>query len=55
MQREKSKEILRDKIHGVILGAALGDAVGLATEFMTKDNAKLLYGNGPIKFGKAAG
>lgn len=54
-KKNKRKEILLDKIQGVILGAALGDAVGLATEFMDKENAKLLYGNGPIQFGKAAG
>lgn len=54
-ERTKRKEILLDKIQGVIFGAALGDAVGLATEFMSKNNAKVLYGDGPIKFGKAAG
>ncbi len=29
--------------------------MGLATEFMNKDTAKLLYGDGPIKFGEAKG
>lgn len=36
-------------------GAALGDAVGLATEFMNKDKIRILYGVGPIKFGKSEG
>ncbi|KAJ6647418.1 Nicotinate-nucleotide pyrophosphorylase [carboxylating], partial [Pseudolycoriella hygida] len=49
------KAKLRDRIQGVILGAAIGDAVGLATEFMNKDKAQRLYGDGPIKFGNANG
>jgi ADP-ribosylglycohydrolase len=50
-----NKEELIDKIAGCIYGAALGDAVGLSTEFMTKVQAKHLYGVGPIQFGEAKG
>lgn len=34
---------LVDKIRGIVWGAALGDAVGLSTEFMEKSEAKLKY------------
>ncbi|XP_035704596.1 uncharacterized protein LOC118434661 [Folsomia candida] len=47
--------VVSDFIKGVIFGAALGDAVGLATEFMNKDKIRILYGVGPIKFGKSEG
>lgn len=33
------------------IGNAVGDAYGLATEFMSKKSAKERYGNGPIHFG----
>ncbi|KAF9183850.1 hypothetical protein BGZ51_001974 [Haplosporangium sp. Z 767] len=46
---------LRDRIRGCILGNALGDAYGLATEFMTTQQAKQRYGNGPIAFGRDSG
>jgi len=36
-------------------GNAVGDAYGLATEFMTPRQAKDLYGNGPIAFGADPG
>jgi ADP-ribosylglycohydrolase len=36
-------------------GAALGDAIGLSTEFFSKSQAKELYGIGPIKFGTENG
>ncbi|CAL8121970.1 unnamed protein product [Orchesella dallaii] len=36
-------------------GAAIGDGVGLATEFMGTEQARILYGNGPIKFGNDEG
>ncbi|KAG4066668.1 hypothetical protein HA402_007304 [Bradysia odoriphaga] len=55
MESSQKKEKLRDKIQGVIFGTALGDAVGLATEFMNKEKARKLYGDGPIKFGLAKG
>ncbi|CAG8745701.1 2715_t:CDS:2, partial [Racocetra fulgida] len=35
--------------------AALGDAVGLATEFLSKKIAKKIYGVGPISFGSDKG
>lgn len=38
-----------------IIGSAIGDGIGLATEFMRREQAQLLYGNGPIKFGMADG
>ncbi|XP_037047819.1 uncharacterized protein LOC119082395 [Bradysia coprophila] len=55
MESSQQKEKLRDKIQGIIFGAALGDAFGLATEFMNKETARKLYGDGPIKFGLAKG
>ncbi len=36
-------------------GAALGDAIGLATEFMSKEKARKVYGVGPIAFGSDEG
>lgn len=38
-----------------IIGNAIGDAYGLATEFMTTRMAERLYGNGPIVFGTDPG
>ncbi|KAG0287050.1 hypothetical protein BGZ96_008978 [Linnemannia gamsii] len=46
---------IRDRIRGCLLGNAIGDAYGLATEFMTTRQAKELYGNGPIAFGTDPG
>eukprot|EP00002_Diphylleia_rotans_P011686 TRINITY_DN2302_c0_g1_i2.p1 TRINITY_DN2302_c0_g1~~TRINITY_DN2302_c0_g1_i2.p1 ORF type:complete len:610 (-),score=115.38 TRINITY_DN2302_c0_g1_i2:184-2013(-) len=44
-------EQLRDKIMGVIFGNAVGDAVGLATEFMRKPQALAHYGSvHPLQF-----
>ncbi|TPX59610.1 hypothetical protein PhCBS80983_g02358 [Powellomyces hirtus] len=48
------KESVKDKIKGLVFGAALGDAVGLATEFLTKQEANHLYGQGPIRFGSSS-
>jgi hypothetical protein len=36
-------------------GNAVGDAYGLASEFMSKSTARQRYGNGPIAFGKDEG
>jgi ADP-ribosylglycohydrolase len=38
-----SKEELKDKILGVLYGNAIGDAIGLATEFMSKEQAHFEY------------
>jgi ADP-ribosylglycohydrolase len=37
---------LADRIRGLVFGAALGDAVGLATEFLSRDQVKEYYGDG---------
>ncbi|KAJ3160140.1 hypothetical protein HDU86_000976 [Geranomyces michiganensis] len=42
--------IIRDKIRGCIFGSALGDAMGLATEFMSKNTAYAIYGDTPLSF-----
>ncbi|CAG8454040.1 10939_t:CDS:2 [Diversispora eburnea] len=44
-----------DKLKGCVYGAAIGDAIGLATEFMSKEKARKLYGIGPITFGTEKG
>ncbi|KAF9401799.1 hypothetical protein BGZ94_005095 [Podila epigama] len=46
-----TKAQIKDRIRGCLLGNAVGDAYGLATEFMSKDKARERYGNGPIQFG----
>ncbi|KAG0322194.1 hypothetical protein BGZ97_008346 [Linnemannia gamsii] len=50
-----TKDQLHDRIRGILYGNAVGDAYGLATEFMSKKNARHLYGNGPIAFGSEPG
>ncbi|KAF9172110.1 hypothetical protein BGX21_002886 [Mortierella sp. AD011] len=50
-----SKEQLRDRIRGCLIGSAVGDAYGLATEFMSTPMATKFYGNGPIAFGREPG
>ncbi len=40
--KEATKAILLDKIKGVLYGHAIGDAIGLGTEFLEKWNIKLL-------------
>ena len=37
---------MNSKIKNIYLGQAIGDALGLATEFMTKDQIAQLYPNG---------
>lgn len=41
---DENSLLLRDKIFGLLFGAALGDAFGLATEFMRKPQALFRYG-----------
>lgn len=38
-----SREEIRDKVKGALWGQAIGDAIGLATENMSKDAAATLY------------
>ena len=33
-----------DRVAGLVYGAALGDAIGLATEFMTREECQFYYG-----------
>ncbi|GJJ68524.1 hypothetical protein EMPS_00870 [Entomortierella parvispora] len=42
---------IESRILGCLFGNAVGDAYGLATEFMSKESAFAHYGNGPIAFG----
>jgi ADP-ribosylglycohydrolase len=42
---ELSRELIVDRIAGCLYGLALGDAIGLATEFMPKDMANFYYDN----------
>ncbi|KAF9201029.1 hypothetical protein BGZ49_008735 [Haplosporangium sp. Z 27] len=46
---------IKDRILGCLLGNAVGDAYGLASEFMSKGTARQCYGNGPIAFGSDPG
>lgn len=41
-----NQSIIEDKIKGLFYGQAIGDALGLSTEFLTKDQIKHLYPNG---------
>ena len=42
---EANNELLEDQFRGLIYGHAIGDAIGLLTEFMTKDEAHKHYGD----------
>ncbi len=43
---------VKDKIYGTLLGQAIGDALGLGTEFMTKVEAQEKYPNGLKEYGQ---
>jgi ADP-ribosylglycohydrolase len=48
-----SRDVITDKIKGIIYGEAIGDALGLATEFMTQKEAVRYYGkDGPKEYSK---
>jgi ADP-ribosyl-[dinitrogen reductase] hydrolase len=40
---------LREKLAGVLLGAAVGDALGLPREGLSRRRAARLYGPGPLR------
>jgi len=39
---------LRDKIYGLVFGMAVGDAVGLASEFLDRNQTSYTYGTEPL-------
>lgn len=45
---------MRDRVRGLFWGAALGDAVGLSTEFMKLDEAAAAYPAGAMQLGPAS-
>jgi len=50
MEEDVMKNKVIDRILGTIYGNALGDAVGLSTEFLFKKDIKTIYGNRSIEF-----
>lgn len=45
---EEYAKLLKDRIRGCIYGQAMGDAIGLATEFLNKRQSNYYYGVEPI-------
>ena len=43
---------VKNKIYGTLFGQAIGDALGLGTEFMTKVEAQEKYPNGLKEYGQ---
>mmetsp|Transcript_20312 Transcript_20312/g.43956 ORF Transcript_20312/g.43956 Transcript_20312/m.43956 type:complete len:483 (+) Transcript_20312:30-1478(+) len=43
---QPDSDVLADRVRGLVYGAALGDAVGLATEFLSKRQVQTFYGDG---------
>lgn len=46
MYMEEKLLILKDRIRGVLFGQAIGDALGVGTEFMSKKEVNIRYPNG---------
>ena len=44
--------VVADKIRGVVYGQAIGDALGLGTEFLTKSQVKEWYRYGLTRYGQ---
>ena len=51
MKSSRKMEV-KDKIYGTLFGQAIGDALGLGTEFMTKVEAQEKYPNGLKEYGQ---
>lgn len=44
------KDILRDRMAGCLYGQAVGDALGLGTEFLSKDEISKYYPQGLSRY-----
>ena len=42
LHKEMLSDVLKDQIKGVIYGNCIGDAIGLLTEFMSKEQAQMV-------------